>query len=160
MNKIIKFHIDNDYYVKIKPLPNLVGCCAIFPPNLLTNQPGYFKTYIVGENPDSIEVFVSPSTFPSKIIYAHKTIIRLLITEDILLNTVKRGISRHLMIIDGGLNNVFNVLKIQLSPAELELEKDLCIRFRELLLGKDRKGVALDYSGFEEVLKCFENGGL
>jgi hypothetical protein len=70
--------------------------------------------------------------------------------------------SRHLIVIDGGkYNNTFHILKINLTKEELEEEKDLCIRFRKLLLGKDRKeSNGIDISGFEEVLECFENGGL
>jgi hypothetical protein len=158
MNKLIQFHIKNNYYVKITPLDKAIGCCATFPPNLLTNQPGYFKTYIVGENPDSIEVFENVNS-SSRVIDVPRIVIRLLITEDILLNTIKRGISRHLMVVDGGKQtNTFHILKINLTKEELEEEKDLCIRFRQMLVGKERKGI--DVSGFEEVLKCFENGGL
>jgi hypothetical protein len=98
----------------------------------------------------------------SRHINVDKIVVRLLITEDILLNTIKRGLSRHLIIIDGGAkHNTFHIIKINLTKEELELEKDLCIRFRKLLLSKDRKeSNGIDISGFEEVLKCFEQGGL
>ena len=98
MNKIVKFHIDNNYYVKIQPIPNLIGCTATFPPNLLTNQPGYIKTYTVNEKLSYIEI-LSTLNKTLRHINVNKIVIRLLITEDILLNTINRGISRHLMII-------------------------------------------------------------
>jgi hypothetical protein len=162
MNKIVKFHIDNNYYVNIKSISNFVGCTSTFPPNLFTHQPGYIKTYTVNEEQSFIEVFSSINKQKCRRIDVNKTAIRLLITEDILLNTIKRGMSRHLIVIDGGkYNNTFHILKINLTKEELEEEKDLCIRFRKLLLGKDRKeSNGIDISGFEEVLECFENGGL
>jgi len=159
MKKITKFHIDNKYYVKVQPISSLIGCCVEFPTNLLTNQPGYIKTYIVNEDPSYIEVLCSLDKHKTRKINVSRIIVRLLITEDILLNTIKRGISRHLIIIDGErYSNIFHILKLNLSPEELEQEKDLCIKFRELLIGKESKETCV--SGFEEVLKCFENGGL
>ena len=116
MKKIIQFHIDNNYCVDVKPIPNLVGCCATFPPNILTNQPGYIKTYIVSEYPSYVEVLSSLDKQKTRRIDIDRIVIRLLITEDILLNTINRGLSRHLIVIDGGAkNNTFHIIKINLT---------------------------------------------
>lgn len=165
MNKVIQFHIDSGYYVKVKPLPKMAGCFAVFPENKFTAQTEANRTYIINTEPSHIEMFHLDygKDIISKKIHIDKIAIRLLILEDILLQTLARKISKSLILVENSYDtNVFNILDIPMDEEELELEKELCLKFRELLAGKVWHDVA--NSKFVEcyrvVLECFENGGL
>ncbi len=164
MNKITQFHIDHGYYVKIKPLPKMIGCFATFPANRLMSQPEANRTYIVNTEPSCIEVFHIDygSDIISKKIHSDKFSLRLLILEDILLQTVARKMSRNLILVDGtDEKSVFTLLDVMMSQEELDLEKELCLRFRELLSGKVEYDVDASIAdSYKKVLECFENGGL
>jgi len=53
--------------------------------------------------------------------------------------------------------NLFQMLALPQTQEEKDLETQLCVNFRELLAGSV---VASDIEGYEQVLLCFENGGL
>jgi hypothetical protein len=165
VNKIIQFHIDSGYYVKVKPLPKLAGCITTFPANKLTAQTETNRTYLINTDPSYIEIFHLEvgKDIISKKIHIDKIAMRLLILEDILLQTLARKISKKLILVEGDADrSVFTILDVALDEEELALEKELCLKFRELLAGKVWYDVA--NSKFAEcykiVLECFENGGL
>ncbi len=165
MNPIIQFHRDSGYYVKVQPLPKMAGCMATFPTNRLTIQPETKRTYIVNAEANFIELFNLDcgKDIISKKVHVNKIAMRLLILEDILLQSLARKISKNLILVeDSDDRSVFTILDVLMDQEELELEKELCLKFRELLSGKVWYGV--ENSRFAEcyqiVLECFENGGL
>lgn len=133
MNNIAGFHISNNYYVKIKPIPNMLGCIAIFPKNLFTLQPEITRTYIINENPTSVEIYNTENNKTTMTeITVEKHEVRLVILKDILFTTIERGISTKLIVIEGSKSsNIFSVLTMDMTKEELELERNLCIEFRK-----------------------------
>ena len=163
MNQLVQFHIDHNYYIKIRPLPKINGCIAIFPHNLFIPKPIIKRTYIINENPICVDVYnTEHNKTTSKKIDTEKFGIRLLVLEDVLLRTIGMGMSTKLIIVENTeKGDIFSLLKLDMTTEELELERDLCIEFRKLLTGKEKCEVKDRLSDcYERVLECFENGGL
>lgn len=160
MNDILKFHIQNNYYVKVSRVPKTKGCIVVFPQDLIRNYIKTIRTYIITDN-DEIEIYnQEDDKIESSVVQAHKINIRLLLFEDILLRTLNRGISRHLIKIEGE-KNLFTLLDLGLNKEELEKENSLCLYFRKLLIGKVENDVSLELEKpYLQIVECFENGGL
>jgi hypothetical protein len=151
------FHIRNNYIVKITDLDDHAGCSVIYPQNVFNNTPLLQKTYFVFSDPCVIEIFeCTESNTVSRTIDAVRTNIRLLVIQDIFLTTYTRGISKDLILIEGS-KTLFDMLEIPQTEEERKLETQLFGQFRELLVGNV---VTSDIDGYNQVLLCFENGGL
>lgn len=157
MQELLQFHIDHNYYINIQAVPNTIGCIVNFPPNLFLHKPEIKRLYLINEDLAYIDIYhTEHNKTISKNIKIEKFGIRLLILEDVSLITVKMGMSTKLI-----LGNLFTILKINMTKEELELEKNLCIKFRELLIGKENVCVIEELNNcYRKVLECFENGGL
>ena len=165
INELKKFHIDNNYYVNIKPLDKMLGCYVFFPENVLQNKKSVTRTYIISEDYQEIEVFHTENDkTTSKTTTTKRFNTRLLILEDILLRSISRNISKDLVLIDGGKiqSNIFEIVGVKLSQEDLKLEKELCEFFLVLLDGKAVENIEdpVLLNGYEQVLECFEKGGL
>lgn len=161
LNKIIKFHIDHKYYVSIKSIPNMSGCVVHFPANLINNKPELNKTYLI--NDKEIEIYSQKcgQDIVKKSIQTAKYGMRLLIMGDILLKSLERGISRHLIVIEPPNKNLFELLTLSINKEELMLERELCVNFRDLLLGKVSSSVKPELvECYKQIVKCFEEGEL
>jgi len=68
--------------------------------------------------------------------------------------------SRKLIIVEPPEKNMFQLLEMNMNKEELALERELCVNFRELLLGKDSKNVKTEVKEcYYQIVECFENGG-
>jgi len=165
VNNIIQFHIDHNYYVNVKSLPKMAGCCVEFPANHFEKRPKNTVTYLIETNPFRIEIYeVEDGTnLNVRKVDATQSSARVLVLEDILLRTLSRKLAQCLIIVDGTEGkNVFDALSFTMGTRELELEKELLYKFRELILGKVDNEVEDPElaEGYRLVLNCFENGGL
>ena len=163
LDKIKQFHIKHQYYVSVKPIPNMPGCITCFPQNLINNKLELNKTYLIDEANEEIEIYSQScgKDITKKVIKTFKYGIRLLIMGDILLKSLDRGISRHLIVVEPPEKNLFELLRLSINKEELVLEKELCVNFRELLLGRinnDVKPEVVDC--YRQIVKCFEQGEL
>lgn len=157
MPNLKEFHISHEYVVRIKALENRSGCIANYPANKLMGELKTNKTYLVYSDPCSIDLhIVSDKESTLKNIPALNSNIRLLIVQDIFLHAHRLGISKELIFTEGSVP-LFKMLEIPQTKEQQEVETQLCVRFRELLAGNV---VASDIEGYEQVLSCFENGGL
>ena len=158
MDHIKEFHIKHGCYINIKPLEGDIGCEVHFPSNRFDNIPYVVKKYILSADPYMIELYtkVSDKDPVYKDIYVVGSNIRLLVLQDIFITANNLGISKDLIVVEGG-GKLFDLLKLPQTREERELETQLCVRFRELLAGNV---AASDIEGYEQVLFCFENGGL
>ena len=165
MKDIIQFHIDNDYYVNVKSLPNMTGCFVHFPHNYFLEHPETNITYLIESDPLRIEIYetIPGKEMRSNSILVTKSSARLLVLEDILLRTLVRKIAQVLIIVDKTAEkNVFDALHLTLDEEDALLEKELLGKFRNLILGKVDNNI-LNHElaeGYRLVLNCFENGGL
>lgn len=135
----------------------MLGCVVNFPLNRFIRQLAITRTYIVNENPPYIELYHTENgKISTKKIDVEKFGIRLLILTDVSLRTVMMGMSTKLMVGD-----LFTMLRMDMTKEESELERDLCLRFRTLLSGKENvDGIEKFGDCYRKVLECFENGGL
>jgi hypothetical protein len=162
LDKLIKFHIDHNYYVKIKPLPRMIGCVVEFPKNIIKKLPEINRSYIINDKLIDIFHVETGKDIDTKSVSISKFGIRLLIMEDILIRTIQRQISRKLIFVENRIkDSIFDVLKIDMNKDELILEKELCLIFRGLLAGKVDYEVKKEIEESYRVLfNCFESGGL
>ena len=159
MNELIKFHILNNFYVRIQPIPHSIGCIVNFPANRFTKTLAIDKIYMLNNDPYSIDLYVleNNKSILTKNVPANNSNIRLLIVQDIILNTFRLGMSKDLVVVEESDKNLFGMLEMPQTREEKELETRLCVNFRELLAGNV---VTSDIEGYEQVLLCFESGGL
>ena len=166
MNKITLFHIEHKYYIQVKPLPNMIGCIVRFPCNSFINKQEINRTYIINNDPYNIELFnvEKGKQIIQKRIYAQKIAVRVLILQDILLKTLSYNISTKLILVENGKiqKNIFKALNVDMDENDILLEKELCLKFRNLLSGKvendiDNVEIAKSY---RQLLECFEKGEL
>ena len=159
MDYIKEFHIQHGYVVKVELLDtqSKYGCKVEFPANTFMKLLPVQKTYLLYDNPYAIELLVNyDDETTRRTIEVLATNIRLLVIQDIFLTAHKRKISKDLIIVSGS-KTLFDMLEIPQTEAERKLETELCLQFRELLAGNV---AASDIEGYEQVLSCFENGGL
>ena len=159
MNDIVKFHIKHGYYVKVEALPNLMGCSAIFPANVLYERDVIEKTYVLNIDPVSIDIYTLEWGKPivSKNVLAYKTNIRLLVLQDLMLYAYSMGLSKDLIVIQDG-KTLFELLALDNTKEELTLETELCKSFRKMLAGDI--DATSNVEGYQQVLTCFEERGL
>lgn len=165
MNDIIQFHIDHKYYVDVKTIPKMVGCMVSFPANQFAEQPEAHITYLIESKPLRIEVYdlEEGSEINVRKVQVTRSCARILVLEDILLRTLKRKIAQCLIVVDKSKQkNVFDALALEMDAGALTLEKELLLKFRELILGKVDTDILNDElaEGYRLILDCFENGGL
>lgn len=164
MIDIVKFHIDHKYYVSIKPIKDVIGFTALFPKNVLTKLPQLHRTYIVCNDGESIEVFdrVESQKCTSIMIDATRFSSRILILEDVLLKTIAYKMSQKLLVIEGSQSkNILELLRFPMSDVEIALEQELCIKFRDLVLGRIDRNIRFDLApSYDMLVKFFEKGGL
>ena len=157
MTNLKEFHINHDYVVKVNGIKNRAGCIANYPENKFLGKPKTDKTYLLYTDPCSIELYITNyEETTSKNIPAFCSNIRLLVIQDIFLYAHSLGLSKELIFTDGSIP-LFNMLEIPQTKEQKDVETQLCVRFRELLAGNV---VASDIEGYEQVLSCFEKGGL
>lgn len=164
MNSLIQFHIDHHYYVHIKPIAGTIGFTAHFPANIFHKMSSLDRTYIVCNDGEDIEIFdrVDFKQSKSRNFTVTKFSMRVLILQDVLLQTLARKMSQRLIVVDKeAYENIFEILKVDLTPDEALLEKELCIKFRELILGRIDRNIKDDLAAsYDMLIKCFEKGGL
>jgi hypothetical protein len=162
---IIQFHIDNNYYVNVKSIPDMIGCFVHFPSNYFLERSETNITYLIEPDPIHIEIY---EMAPGKDMHSHTvpatwSSARLLVLEDILLRTLARKIAQTLIVVDDTEGkNVFDALRLELDAEDALLEKELLSKFREMILGKVDTDI-LNHElaeGYRLVLNCFESGGL
>jgi hypothetical protein len=158
---IIKFHIDNNYYVNIIPITKLIGCQAQFPANILLNVPETTITYLIEQDPLRIEIYEN-NIKPHNVVIP-KYSARLLVLVDILMRTIARNLSPALILVeDAKEKTVFDTLDLELSTSDQDAEKKMLILLRNFLVSgeaeNDIEETLLD--GYRMMLDCFENGGL
>ena len=159
MEHIKQFHKQHGYYVRVAPIAGLNGCTVRFPNNTVLKTPTFDKTYILYDHPYSIELFViiDKKKVVNKTIDVTSSNIRLLVLQDIFLQTHKLNMSKDLIVVEESNSNLFDMLEVSQTKEEKKVEAQLCVKFRELLAGNV---VTSDIEGYEQVLSCFESGGL
>jgi hypothetical protein len=161
---IVKFHIDHNYYVSIKSIPDTIGFTALFPKNIFARMPELHRTYIICNDGESLEVFdrVESKRCKSTVIDATKFSSRVFILEDVLLKTIAYKMSQKLLVIEGTTSkNILDLLPLQLNDADTALEQELCIKFRDLVLGRIDRNIRYDLApSYDMLVKFFEKGGL
>lgn len=158
MQHIRDFHIKHDYIVKVRGLESRPGCMVSYPANRFGQFPAIQRTYMVFADPCGLEIYtiLDGRESQSNVIEAVKCNVRLLVVQDVFLTAHKRGISKELILAEDG-KTLFKMLEIPQTEEEKSIETQLCVRFRALLAGDV---VSTDIEGYEQVLSCFENGGL
>jgi hypothetical protein len=144
--------------VKVDSVGNAIGCKAAYPPNRFMQLPSMCKTYLLDVPHVSIEIYIveNEEKVSSKVIKASKFNMRLLIIQDVFLTAHARNISKELIMTQEE-KTLFQMLKYDLTEEEAKKEEELCLTFRRLLAGEV---VSSDIEGYEQILSCFENGGL
>jgi hypothetical protein len=165
VDDVIKFHIDNNYYVDVKSLPKMQGCCVTFPANHAAKYAETTITYLLENTPWIIEKYelIHGQNLNVRKIPTTKSSIRILVLEDILLRTIARKLAQRLIIVDKTEGkNVFDALSLEMEGESLVLERDLLSKFRDLIMGKVNHNIENPelLEGYRLVLNCFENGGL
>ena len=131
----------------------------------MLEQPEAHITYLIESQPLRIEVYdlEEGSEINVHKITVPRSCARILVLEDILLRTIKRKIAQCLIVVDKSKNkNVFDALALEMDAGALTLEKELLLKFRELVMGKVENNILNDElaEGYRLILNCFENGGL
>lgn len=149
---IVNFHVKHNYYVSIEPIKNFCGCSVIFPKNKLMNIPELNKTYILYSTNYTIEYYVQLKLKDT--IQAHNNNIKLLVVQDILLTTLRRNMSRHLLLSKE--KRLFELLEFEQTKTQKAEEAKLCKEFSNILSGQ---ATGSNIEGYDQLLSYFEKGG-
>jgi len=150
------FHVQNNYYVQVIPIKNTSGCIVTFPNNVLLGQESIVKTYVLYSNPYVIELYTKKQDdIQTKIIDTNSLNIRLLVLTDIFLHANRLRMSKELIVLEQTKKTLFDILEVEQTSEEKQLETKLCFKFREVLDGNVPTG---EIDG--QIVQCFENGGL
>ena len=153
---IIKFHVENNYYVSVEPFEKFYGCVATFPANKINCLAGLTKTYMFCEKSYTIDYYAkfNKSIVKKELIQATSSNIKLLVIQDIFLTTLRLNISKKLIISNN--KNIFKLLTLPQTEKDRKKERKLCTEFMKILSGKMPDS---NVEGYDQLLYYFEKGG-
>lgn len=161
MNELTKFHIDNNYYVKVKRSDKMNAVVVNIPKNIITNSKE--KEIIYEIDKTNLNVYFSGSKQHS--LECKEYSIRMIVFADIVHNAILANIPPQLIAVydkDGnvttGENSIINVIDPPKRKSDRVLEDKLILSFHEL---KETDEVEIEESikdSFTEIIEIYLKG--